>query len=94
MQAPIETNYPSLRALFEDVLHHEIQITQAIHQLTDHCLAEKDFTTFQFLQWFVEEQREEETTARSILDLFNVIEKEGYGHYGIDMAIGTIKQEK
>ncbi|HCR85865.1 MAG TPA: ferritin, partial [Alphaproteobacteria bacterium] len=40
----------------------------AINALVDTALTTKDFSTFNFLQWYVAEQHEEEKIFRSILD--------------------------
>ena len=39
----------------------------------DVCLQEKDYTTHNFMQWYVSEQLEEEALARNILDKLNMI---------------------
>ena len=83
-------DFKSLRAIFEDILEHEIVVTKSIHALVDHCFSIKDFTTFNFLQWYVTEQREEETIARRILELFDIIGEEGMGLWTIDMEIGKL----
>ena len=49
-----------------------------------------DFTTYQFLQWYVTEQREEETLARRILELFDIIGEEGIGMWTLDQEIGKL----
>jgi len=83
-------DFKSLRAIFEDILEHEIVVTKSIHSLVDHCFGLKDFTTFNFLQWYVTEQREEETLARRILELFDIIGEEGMGLWTIDLEIGKL----
>jgi len=91
--AGIAHTFKSVRAVFEEVLEHEIQVTKAINELVDHCFNIKDFTTFQFLQWYVIEQREEETLARRTLELFDIIGEQGIGLYTIDQEIGKLKGE-
>ncbi len=86
----IPNDFSSLRAVFEEVLNHEIFITKSIHSLVDHCQSKKDFTTFNFLQWYVTEQREEEILARRILELFDIIGEEGLGLWTIDQEIGKL----
>ena len=86
----VPTDFESLRAIFEEILDHEIVVTKSIHALVDHCFNSKDFTTFNFLQWYVTEQREEETLARRIIELFDIIGEEGLGLWTIDQEIGKI----
>lgn len=87
----IQHNFKSLREVFELVLGHEISITKSINEIVDHCFAIKDFTTFQFLQWFVTEQREEETIARRALELFDIIGEDGIGLWTIDQELGKLE---
>lgn len=91
-QVPHE--FESLRHIFEQVLEHEVKVTKAINEIVDCCFQTKDFSTFQFLQWFVAEQREEEETARTILDAFDLIgEDSPQGLWLIDQEIGRIGGE-
>ena len=51
--------------------------------------AEQDFATANMLQWFVNEQVEEEDTARGILEGFKAIEGEKVGVYMLDQKLGA-----
>lgn len=53
----------------EAALTQERAVTDAIHALVDEATERKDYTTFQFLQWFVDEQVEEEDTFSKLLDV-------------------------
>ncbi|MDW7691596.1 ferritin [Flammeovirgaceae bacterium SG7u.111] len=86
----IKSHYASLREVFEEVLSHEIKVTHSINDLVDFSFQEKDYATFQFLQWFVSEQREEEELARRILEIFDIIGEEGQGLWMIDQEIGKL----
>jgi ferritin len=87
----IQHHFKTLREVFEQILEHEISVTQSINDLVDHCFGIRDFATFHFLQWFVQEQREEETLARRALELFDIIGEEGVGLWTIDQEIGNIE---
>ena len=87
----LQHNFTSLREVFESVLEHEIEVTKSIHKIVDHCFKIKDFTTFQFLQWYVTEQREEEILARRAVELFDIIGEEGIGLWTIDQEIGQLE---
>jgi ferritin len=82
--------FKSLRAIFDQILEHEIVVTKSIHALVDHCFNNKDFATFNFLQWYVTEQREEETLSRRIIEIFDIIGEEGIGLWTIDQEIGKL----
>jgi ferritin len=65
--------FDSVPKIFEHILQHERQVTKEINNLVDACLKEKDYTTHNFLQWYVAEQIEEENLARQIIDKRNLI---------------------
>jgi ferritin len=90
----IVQEYESFRSVFEVALQQEIFVTQQINRLADNCLKAKDYVTFQFVQWFLKEQIEEEYVARRALELFEVIGEEGVGRFEIDKRIPKIEYEK
>lgn len=61
---------------FAQVLAHEEFITASIHEIVGACIADKDYTTQNFLQWFVGEQIQEEKSARSIIDKLRMLGKD------------------
>ena len=87
----IKNSFTTLREVFEEVLDHEIEVTKSINDLVEHCFKIKDFATFNFLQWFVTEQREEETIARRAVELFDIIGEEGVGLWTIDQEIANLE---
>lgn len=62
--APIE--YQSLVVIFEQAYKHECYNTEKINDLVWIAMDLKDFSTFHFLQWYVDEQHEEEKLFQSI----------------------------
>lgn len=88
---PVE--FDSFRGVFELALEQEIAVTQSFHRIMDKCHKAKDYTTVTFLQWFLQEQIEEEYKARRALELFEVIGEDGTGRYEIDKAVSKIKYE-
>jgi ferritin len=79
-----------LREIFELILEHEINVTKSINTIVDHSFGMKDFATFSFMQWYVTEQREEETMSRRALELFDIIGEEGVGLWTIDQELGKL----
>ncbi|VEI44736.1 ferritin-like protein 1 [Actinobacillus equuli] len=59
IEAP-RKEYASLKELFDEVLTHEKHVTAKINELVEVTFAAKDYSTFNFLQWYVAEQHEEE----------------------------------
>ena len=88
MNVPQE--FESFRGVFEQALQQEIFVTQQFNRISDRCLKAKDFVTLQFLQWFLNEQIEEEYVARRILELFDVIGEDGTGRWEIDKRVPRI----
>jgi len=82
--------FESIVKLFEEVYAHEQKVTKSIHDLVALASDEKDHTTFNFLQWYVEEQREEEALMRSIMDKIKLIGDGPQSLYYIDMEIEKI----
>ncbi len=89
----ITTDFQSLRDLFEKTLQMEMHVTQLFNDMAAKCIKLKDFVTFQFIQWFLEEQVQEEYVARRILDLFDIIGEEGKGCWEIDKELKKVKYE-
>ncbi|MFN5417230.1 MAG: ferritin [Flavobacteriia bacterium] len=81
-QPPVE--FENLTNVFELLLEHELAVTDSINNLVDICLQEKDYTTHNFVQWYVSEQLEEEALARSILDKLKLIGGDKGGMYMFD----------
>ncbi|MCF8408238.1 MAG: ferritin [Crocinitomicaceae bacterium] len=77
-------NFENLETVFTLLLKHEIKVTESINNLVDVCLQEKDFSTHNFVQWYVSEQLEEEALARAILDKLRLIDGDKGGMYMFD----------
>lgn len=67
LSAP-ELKYSGLEVIFRTILNHETHVTASINAVVGQCLSLKDYTTHNFMQWYVAEQIEEEAMARKILD--------------------------
>ena len=72
---------PSLNHAFKDLLKHEEYVSQSINNCVDIALSEKDYATHNFLQWYVAEQIEEESLARTINDKLELIGDDKGGLY-------------
>ncbi len=80
----VPVDFESFRGVFEQTLEQEMFVTEQFNKIADKCMKAKDFVTFNFIQWFLSEQVEEEYVARRILELFDVIGEEGTGRWEID----------
>ncbi|HOT23605.1 MAG TPA: ferritin [Thermoleophilia bacterium] len=83
------TTWPSGTKMFEDAYAHEQKVTGLIHDLASLALELKDHATYQFLQWFISEQVEEEATASDFLQKFKMAEQSAAGLYQLDKELGT-----
>lgn len=89
---PLE--WDSINAIFKQTYEHELFVTQKINELVDVALMQKDHSTFNFLQWYVSEQHEEEKLFKSILDKMEIIGTDGRGLYHFDQVVGQMVGSK
>jgi ferritin len=57
---------------FEKIFAHEVDNTTAVYSVVKLSLQEEDWATWNFMQWFVKEQTEEETLALELLDKLKI----------------------
>lgn len=86
--------FPSLKKLFEEFLKHELKVSDSINDLVHLSLTEKDYATHNFLQWYVNEQIEEERTARTLNDKLEMIGDDKSGLYLFDRDILNFRAAK
>ena len=84
------TDFDSLVAVFQSTYEHECDVTRAINGLADAAFQEKDYSTFNFLQWYVAEQHEEETLFKGILDKAEILGTDGKALFMLDQEIGRM----
>lgn len=82
--------FTSVEEVFEKTYSHEQHVTRSINELAHVAFEEKDYSTFNFLQWYVAEQHEEEKLFSGILDKLRIIGTEGRGLYHFDQVIGGL----
>jgi ferritin len=80
-------------AVFEEALRHEQEVTRSIHELYALSLAEKDFASRVFLDWFVSEQVEEEKNALLIVEQLRMVGKDLPGLLLLDQRYGQRSPE-
>lgn len=67
------TEFGTPLEIFEQTLAHEIHVTNLINKLYEAALEEKDYAAQIFLQWFINEQVEEEASATAVLERLKII---------------------
>lgn len=85
----INHDFSTLEEVFETALDQEIAVTKSIYTIQSAARKEQDFLVENFLQWFITEQLEEEKTFRDILDLFEVMGRDGIALKFIDERVKT-----
>jgi ferritin len=84
-----QKDFQSPLSVFEKALEHEKFITKSIHELVNIAIEEKDYTANSFLQWFVDEQREEESTFDKIVQKLKLIGNDSRGLLMLDAELAT-----
>ncbi len=90
--AQATSEFMDVKSIFTDTLAHEQRVTKSINELVELAISESDHSTYAFLQWYVTEQREEESLMRTILDKINLIGDGAQSLYFIDKEIEAINQ--
>lgn len=89
--AEVPNEWEDILGIFEETLQHEQHVTSLINKLMDVAIEEKDHATKSFLQWYVDEQVEEEANVNEILDQLRMVQGQGNGLYMIDREMKNRK---
>ena len=84
-----EVKGEDLKSIFEQALEHERYVTERINFLMSLAGDEKNYAAVNFLNWFVNEQVEEEATSEAIIKSLKLIGNDGNGLYQIDKELGA-----
>ena len=79
------SDFKDVLELFEKTLEHEQYVTESISEIVGVCLEQKDFTTHNWIQWFVTEQIEEEASVSGIIDKLKLLD--GHNLYMFDRDV-------
>ena len=77
----------NILSLFECSLENEKKVSNSINKIVSKCKEVGDYTTENFLQWFVVEQREEENKFKEILDNLKIIGNNSVGLYELNKTL-------
>jgi ferritin len=83
-----ETEFKNVLDMFEKTLEHEKLVTSMINNLYEIALKEKDYPAQIMLQWFIDEQVEEEKNASDIIATLKMIGEKGHGLHMLDRELG------
>ncbi len=83
-----QVEWKSVQDVFDATYEHEQKVTGLMNNLVDIALAEKDHACHIFLQWFVNEQVEEEATAKGIIQQLKLLGDSKAGLFMVDRELG------
>lgn len=89
--AAVETSWNSLLHMMEETYKHECKVTEMIHNCYEVALSDKDYATATMLQWFIEEQTEEESNALEIIDTLKITGENSGGVLYLDKKLASRK---
>lgn len=85
----VDTEWDSPLAAFEHTLKHEEKVTSLINNLMTIAVEERDFASQSRMQWFIDEQVEEEENATDIIQKLRMLDGNGYGMYQLDQELAA-----
>jgi len=83
------SSYKSLEGVVKTALKNEQAVTKAIHKMVELSHKEKDHCTYAFLEWFVNEQVQEETKFETILQKFDLLGRDKLGINEVDKFLAA-----
>ncbi len=87
-------NFETLGEVFNATYEHECLITQKINELTHVAFTTHDYSTFNFLQWYVAEQHEEEKLFKGIIDKIQLVGEDGKALFWIDKDLAEMAKNE
>jgi ferritin len=87
IEAP-PSQWKSAKEIFTQAYKHEQKVTESINKIVELARAEKDNATEIFLQWFVNEQVEEEASTNEIIKKLELIGDSGPARIMLDAELG------
>lgn len=85
-----QSDFGSLKEVFETAMDNEVSVTESINQIVAECRKSSDFATENFMLWFVKEQVEEEFVIRRILEYFDMLGEDAKSLLMIDERVGSV----
>ncbi len=84
-----QTDWESPLKVFQDALEHEKKVTASIYNLMDIALKLNDHASKGMLQWFVDEQVEEEASMDKYVNMLSMIGNEANGLFMLDTKLAA-----
>lgn len=87
--AEVRTEWDSVLEMYQETLRHEKVVTSLINNLAAIAAEDKDFASSNMLVWFIDEQVEEEESARDMIFAVEAVEGNKYGMYQLDKELAA-----
>ena len=87
--AEVKTSWDSVLDMFKQTLEHEKKVTGMINNIAAIANEDKDYAAINRINWFIDEQVEEEESAREMITTFEAVEGNKYGMYMIDKELAA-----
>lgn len=87
--AEVGAEWNSVLDMFKQTLEHEKKVTSLINNLAFIANEDRDFASINRLVWFIDEQVEEEESAREMIAAVEAVEGNKYGMYMLDKELAT-----
>ena len=87
--AEVPSEWDSVLDMFKQTLQHEKKVTSLINNLAAIANEDRDFASINRLVWFIDEQVEEEESAREMISAVEAVEGNKYGMYMLDKDLAT-----
>ena len=86
---PVPSEWNTVLDMFKQTLEHEKKVTDLINNLAAIANGDRDYASVNRLNWFIDEQVEEEESARDMINAFEAVQGNKYGMYMLDKELST-----
>ena len=87
--AEVRTSWDSVLDMFKQTLEHEKKVTGMINNIAAIANEDRDYASINRITWFIDEQVEEEESARDMIAAFEAVEGNKYGMYMLDKELAA-----
>lgn len=88
-----EAEFDSPLDVAKQTYEHEQKVTSLIHDLYALAVEEKDYAAQVFLQWYIDEQVEEEDSATRLVEMFEMVKDSPNGLLMLDQKLGARQED-
>lgn len=86
---PVPSTWNTILDMYKQTLEHERKVTSLINNLASIANEDRDFASINRLNWFIDEQVEEEESAREMIFTVEAVENDKYGMYMLDKELAA-----